>query len=79
MQKPPHFKDLQNRPMDRKEFLQHIMSMAALLFGGSLLYQYVQSNGIIDTKKPARGYGMSTYGGQKNTAQARYSRHAVSM
>jgi hypothetical protein len=56
-----HITTLLEKPMNRREFLQHAGIGALMLFGGGLV---VQAFGGLSRKSPSRaGYGGSTYGG----------------
>ena len=59
-----HLTQLLQKPMGRKEFLQHAGISVLMLFGGGLVTQAL--TGGQGRKSPnATGYGASAYGGVK--------------
>ncbi len=66
MKTPAALNTLLQKEMNRKEFLQHVATMALFVAGGGFLLQSFGNLGkLSDTSKSSnQGYGASTYGGR---------------
>ena len=65
MKAPAALNELLNKPMDRKQFLQHTAAIALFVAGGGAIAQsLVKGFKLGQSPQPiANGYGMSNYGG----------------
>ena len=58
-----HLSTLLNKPMNRKDFLQHIGVGVAMMMGGGMVVQAIDRSR--KPKNASLGYGSSAYGGVK--------------
>lgn len=66
MKTPAALNQLLQKPMDRKEFLQHTAAIALFLAGGGMLAQSLLKGlkfGQSQSSAATLGYGTSAYGG----------------
>lgn len=56
-------KDLLERPMSRKEFIQNVGVGLFLVFGGGMVSQFLGGFDNSSKKKPGNNYGIRSYGG----------------
>ncbi len=58
-----HHKDLLERPMSRKEFIQNVGVGLFLVFGGGALSQFLGGFDNSHKQRSANDYGTRSYGG----------------
>jgi len=66
MKVPTAFNELLQKPMDRKEFLQHTAAITLFIAGGSMFAQSLLKGfkfGQGSQPATSAGYGASSYGG----------------
>jgi|GEM_PF-548225 len=66
MKTPAALNQLLQKPMDRKEFLQHTAAITVFIAGGGMIVQSVLKGlklGQPGTQASSLGYGASAYGG----------------
>lgn len=58
-----HHRDLLERPMSRKEFIQNVGIGLFLVFGGGVLSQFLGGFDKSPARRPGDTYGSRSYGG----------------